>query len=44
LFPPLEPAEAPSNEPPTGLFVTTCGLWRGEATALITSAEEAGHG
>jgi 3-oxoacyl-[acyl-carrier-protein] synthase II len=38
LFPPLEPAEAPFDGMPAGLFVTSTGLWRGEATALLTPA------
>jgi 3-oxoacyl-[acyl-carrier-protein] synthase II len=35
LFPPLEPAEAPLDDPLSGLFVTCWGTWRGEATALV---------
>jgi 3-oxoacyl-[acyl-carrier-protein] synthase II len=38
LFPPLEPAEAPFDGPPSGLFVTSWGIWRGEATALVVPA------
>jgi 3-oxoacyl-[acyl-carrier-protein] synthase II len=38
LFPPLEPAEAPLDGPLLGLFVTSRGLWRGEATALVVPA------
>jgi 3-oxoacyl-[acyl-carrier-protein] synthase II len=38
LFGPLEPAEAPLDASPTGLFVTSRGVWRGEATALLTPA------
>jgi 3-oxoacyl-[acyl-carrier-protein] synthase II len=38
LFPPLEPAEAPLRGPLSGLFVTSWGTWRGEATALISAA------
>jgi 3-oxoacyl-[acyl-carrier-protein] synthase II len=44
LFPPLEPAERPCEGPPSGIFVTGWGIWRGEATALIVPAQEAGHG
>lgn len=44
LFPPLEAAEAPFEGAPKGLFVTSWGLWRGEATALIVPAEETGRG
>jgi 3-oxoacyl-[acyl-carrier-protein] synthase II len=40
LFPPLEPAEAPLDGPLRGLFVTSRGLWRGEATALLVPAQE----
>ena len=36
LFPPLEAAERPLDTPPAGLFVTSWGQWRGEATALVT--------
>jgi 3-oxoacyl-[acyl-carrier-protein] synthase II len=36
LFPPLEPAEAPMHGPPSALFVSSWGMWRGEATALLT--------
>jgi 3-oxoacyl-[acyl-carrier-protein] synthase II len=43
LFPPLEPAEVPLEGAPSGLFVTSWGMWRGEATALIVPAEETGH-
>ena len=43
LFPPLEPAEAPSEGSLKALFVTCNGVWRGEATALVTSAQEASH-
>jgi 3-oxoacyl-[acyl-carrier-protein] synthase II len=35
FFPPLETAEAPGERAPDALFVTNCGLWRGEATALV---------
>ena len=38
LFPPLEAAEAPLEGAPKGLFVTSWGPWRGEATALLTAA------
>ena len=38
LFPPLEPAEAPLDAAPKGVFVTMCGVWRGEATALVIPA------
>jgi 3-oxoacyl-[acyl-carrier-protein] synthase II len=44
LFPPLEAAEVPCEAPPTGVFVTSWGTWRGEATALVVPAEEAGRG
>lgn len=44
LFPPLEPAEAPFEGPPAGLFVTSWGIWRGEATALLVPAQETGRG
>ncbi len=44
LFPPLEPAEMPFDGAPTGLFVTSWGIWRGEAAALVVPAEEAGRG
>jgi 3-oxoacyl-[acyl-carrier-protein] synthase II len=37
LYPPLEPAEAPLDGPLSGLFVTSWGTWRGEATALVTA-------
>jgi 3-oxoacyl-[acyl-carrier-protein] synthase II len=40
LFPPLDAAEAPFEGAPSGLFVTSWGTWRGEATALVTSAED----
>jgi 3-oxoacyl-[acyl-carrier-protein] synthase II len=43
LFPPLEPAETPCDGPPKGLFVTSWGLWRGEATALVVPAQETGR-
>jgi 3-oxoacyl-[acyl-carrier-protein] synthase II len=43
LFPPLEPAEAPLDGAPAGLFVTSRGIWRGEATALLFPAQEAGR-
>ncbi len=36
LFPPLEPAEAAFEGKLAGVFVTSWGLWRGEATALLT--------
>jgi 3-oxoacyl-[acyl-carrier-protein] synthase II len=35
FFPPLETAEAPCDGTPGALFVTSCGMWRGEATALV---------
>ncbi|MSO99446.1 MAG: beta-ketoacyl-ACP synthase [Acetobacteraceae bacterium] len=38
LFPPLEPAEAPFEGQLAGLLVTSWGMWRGEATALVTPA------
>ncbi len=38
LFPPLEAAESPLDTPPAALFVTSWGQWRGEATALVTTA------
>jgi 3-oxoacyl-[acyl-carrier-protein] synthase II len=41
LFPPLEPAEAPYDGRPDGVFVTSWGIWRGEATALVVPAQEA---
>lgn len=41
LFPPLEPVEQAMDGPPAGLFVTSCGLWRGESTALLVPAQEA---
>jgi 3-oxoacyl-[acyl-carrier-protein] synthase II len=44
LFPPLEPAEASFDGSPTGLFVTSWGLWRGEAAALVLPAQETRHG
>jgi len=44
LFPPLEPAERPCDAPPSGLFVTSWGVWRGEATALVVPAQENGRG
>ena len=40
LFPPLEAAEAPCEVPPTGIFVTSWGIWRGEATALVVPGQE----
>jgi 3-oxoacyl-[acyl-carrier-protein] synthase II len=40
LFPPLEAAEAPCEAPPTGIFVTSWGIWRGEATALVVPGQE----
>jgi len=40
LFPPLEPAEASFEGSPSGLFVTSWGMWRGEATALVVPAQE----
>ncbi len=43
LFPPLEPAETPLSGPPIGLFVTSNGMWRGEATALVIPAQDPGH-
>ncbi len=44
LFPPLEAAEAPFEGSPSGLFVTSWGTWRGEATALVVPAQETGRG
>jgi 3-oxoacyl-[acyl-carrier-protein] synthase II len=44
LFPPLESAETPCAEPPKGVFVTSWGIWRGEATALVVPAQETGRG
>lgn len=44
LFPPLEPTEIACETPPTGLFVTSWGIWRGEATALVVPAQETGRG
>jgi 3-oxoacyl-[acyl-carrier-protein] synthase II len=44
LFPPLEPAEAAFEGAPKGLFVTSWGLWRGEATALVLPAQETDRG
>jgi 3-oxoacyl-[acyl-carrier-protein] synthase II len=44
MFPPLEPAELPCEAPPTGVFVTSWGMWRGEATALVVPAQETGVG
>ncbi|MGA3001710.1 MAG: beta-ketoacyl-ACP synthase [Acetobacteraceae bacterium] len=44
LFPPLEPAEHPCDALPTGVFVTSWGIWRGEATALVVPAQETGRG
>jgi 3-oxoacyl-[acyl-carrier-protein] synthase II len=44
LFPPLEAAEAACAGPPSGVFVTSWGIWRGEATALVVPAEESGRG
>jgi 3-oxoacyl-[acyl-carrier-protein] synthase II len=38
LFPPLEPAEAPRETAIDGLFATSRGSWRGEATALVVPA------
>ena len=38
LFPPLEPAEAPCETAIDGLFATSRGSWRGEATALVVPA------
>jgi 3-oxoacyl-[acyl-carrier-protein] synthase II len=38
LFPPLEAAEISFDDAPKGLFVTSCGVWRGEATALVVPA------
>jgi 3-oxoacyl-[acyl-carrier-protein] synthase II len=38
LFPPLEAAEAPFAGPLSGLFVTSWGMWRGEATGLVIPA------
>jgi len=38
LFPPLEAAEAACDGSLKGLFVTSRGLWRGEATALVVPA------
>jgi 3-oxoacyl-[acyl-carrier-protein] synthase II len=40
LFPPLEPAEQRLNGDLAGLFVTSCGLWRGECSALLTPARD----
>ena len=40
LFPPLEAAEAPCEASPTGIFVTSWGIWRGEATALVVPGQE----
>ena len=37
LFPPLEPAESPFERAPSRLLVTSWGMWRGEATALVTA-------
>jgi 3-oxoacyl-[acyl-carrier-protein] synthase II len=42
LFPPLEAAEAALDGTLKGLFVTSRGSWRGEATALLTPAQENG--
>jgi 3-oxoacyl-[acyl-carrier-protein] synthase II len=39
LFGPIAPDEAPCDGAPTGLFVTSWGMWRGEATALVKPAE-----
>jgi 3-oxoacyl-[acyl-carrier-protein] synthase II len=36
LFAPLESAEAPMPGELRQALVTSCGLWRGEATALVT--------
>jgi 3-oxoacyl-[acyl-carrier-protein] synthase II len=44
LFPPLESADVPFERPLAGVFVTSWGLWRGEATALVVPAQETGHG
>ena len=44
LFPPLESAETPCEGPLAGVFVTSWGLWRGEATAFIVPAGETDHG
>jgi 3-oxoacyl-[acyl-carrier-protein] synthase II len=44
LFPPLEPTETPFDGAPSGLFVTSWGIWRGEATALVVPAQESGRG
>ena len=38
LFPPLEPAESPLEGAPSSLLVTSWGMWRGEATALVATA------
>jgi 3-oxoacyl-[acyl-carrier-protein] synthase II len=38
FFPPLEAEESPADHEPAGLFVTSCGIWRGEATALVVRA------
>ena len=38
LFPPLEAAETACAAPLGAVYVTSCGLWRGEATALISPA------
>jgi 3-oxoacyl-[acyl-carrier-protein] synthase II len=42
LFPPLEPAEEPFDLGLKGLFVTSRGVWRGESSALVVPAQEAG--
>ncbi len=42
LFPPLEAAEPAFAGVPKGLFVTSWGTWRGEATALLVPAQETG--
>jgi hypothetical protein len=44
LFPPLETSEARFEGAPAGLFVTSWGIWRGEATALVLPAQETGNG
>jgi 3-oxoacyl-[acyl-carrier-protein] synthase II len=44
LFPPLEAAEAQYEGSLSGLFVTSWGMWRGEATALIVPAQETARG
>jgi len=44
LFPPLDPSEAAFEGVPSGLFVTSWGIWRGEATALVVPAQETGRG